>query len=278
MDGHGPARVAEEERSVIDETAGVTEGGTEREAVRLETAHYRVRIAHGPEDLRRAQELRFAVFNRELNEGLAESWERGYDEDAFDAACDHLIVEHADGGALVGTYRLQATREVRSPPGLYTDGEFELDGLSALLPDAVETGRACIHKDHRNTRVLQLLWQGIGSYMVEKRARYLFGCCSLTSQDPEEGKATWRWLAAKGHLHPTLAARPRPDYVCFPEGAGRTDGPVSRGVPPLFASYLRIGTKVAGEPALDRQFKTIDFLAILDLADLSPVNRRRFLP
>jgi putative hemolysin len=56
------------------------------------------------------------------------------------------------------------------------------------------------------------------------------------------------------------------------------DGPVARGVPPLFASYLRIGTKIAGEPALDRQFKTIDFLAILDLADLSPVNRRRFLP
>jgi putative hemolysin len=167
---------------------------------------------------------------------------------------------------------------VKTPPGLYTAGEFDLDDLSALLPQAVETGRACIHRDHRNTRVLQLLWQGIGSYMVVHGARYLFGCCSLTSQDPEAGKATWRWLAAKGHLHPELSARPKPEFVCFPEDAGREDGPVARGVPPLFASYLRIGTKVAGEPALDRQFKTIDFLAILDLADLSPVNRRRFLP
>jgi putative hemolysin len=114
--------------------------------------------------------------------------------------------------------------------------------------------------------------------MGAHKARYLFGCCSLTSQDPEQGKATWRWLAAQGHLHTALSARPRPEHVCFPAGAGREDGPVAYGVPPLFASYLRIGTKIAGEPALDRQFKTIDFLAILDLADLSPVNRRRFLP
>ncbi|MHC5210942.1 MAG: GNAT family N-acetyltransferase [Planctomycetota bacterium] len=260
---------------MTNETAGMTEGGTER---CHETGRYRVRIAGGAADVRRAQELRFAVFNRELDEGLSESWERGYDEDVFDASCDHLIVEHTDDDVLVGTYRLQATRNARTPPGLYTAGEFDLSGFSGLLGEAVETGRACIHRDHRNTRVLQLLWQGIGSYMVDQRARYLFGCCSLTSQDPEEAKATWRWLAAKGHLHPGLHARPRPEHECFPEGAARQDGPVARGVPPLFASYLRIGTKVAGEPALDRQFKTIDFLAILDLADLSPANRRRFLP
>jgi putative hemolysin len=62
--------------------------------------------------------------------------------------------------------------------------------------------------------------------------------------------------------------------VCFPAGAARAPGPVADGVPPLFASYLRIGTKVAGEPALDRQFRTIDFLALLDVQDLSLLNRR----
>jgi putative hemolysin len=221
--------------------------------------------------------LSFAVFNEELREGLAESWSRGWDEDPFDAPCDHLIVEVPGSGEIVGTYRVQPTRRAADPPGLYTAGEFDLSGLAALLPDAVETGRACIHRDHRNTRVLQLLWQGLGSYMLAHGARYLFGCCSLTSQDPEEGMACWRYLRAKGHLHPALAAQPRPEYRCFPPGAAATPGPVARGVPPLFAAYLRIGTKIAGEPALDRQFKTIDFLAVLDLADLSPVNRKRFL-
>jgi len=245
--------------------------------IRHETGRYSVRLALDERDVRRAQELRFEVFNRELNEGLAASWEKGYDEDAFDAPCDHLLVEHMDTGECVGTYRVQATRRVADPPGLYTAGEFDLSMLAPLLPHAVETGRACIHKDHRNTRVLQLLWMGLGSYMLANDARYLFGCCSLTSQDPEEGKATWRYLRDEGHLHPTLLAPPRMEYLCFPTGAAGAPGPVARGVPPLFASYLRIGTKVVGEPALDRHFKTIDFLALLDLADLSETNRKRFL-
>lgn len=245
--------------------------------VRHESGLYRVRLAASPGEVRAAQELRFEVFNRELEEGLPESWERGYDEDPFDATCDHLVVELTDGGGIVGTYRLQPTRTASDPPGLYTAGEFDLSELEALFPFAVETGRACIHRDHRNSRVLQLLWQGLGSYMLANDARYLFGCCSLTSQDPEQGKATWRYLSKKGHLHPTHRARPREGFRCFPVGAGSADGPVAHGVPPLFASYLRIGTKVIGEPAIDRQFKTIDFLAMLDLLDLTEVNRKRFL-
>ena len=247
------------------------------EAIWHESDRYRVRLAQGPAELRAAQVLRFRVFNEELREGLPESWQRGFDEDAFDAPCDHLIVELADRGEIVGTYRMQPTRRASAPPGLYTAGEFDLSGLAALLPHAVETGRACIHRDHRNTRVLQLLWQGLGSYMLAHEARFLFGCCSLTSQDPEEGMACWRWLRRHGHLHPSLTARPRAEYRCFPVAAAHAPGRVARGVPPLFAAYLRLRTKVVGEPALDRQFRTIDFLAVLDLHDLSADNRRRFL-
>ncbi len=257
-----------------------SEAAPQREPVSeltLGTGHYRLRVARDADDVRRAQELRFRVFNLELSEGLAESWERGRDEDEFDASCDHLLVEEVAGGRVVGTYRMQPAARADIPPGLYTAGEFDLSELAPLFPLAVETGRACIDREHRNTRVLQLLWQGIGAYMLRRGARWLFGCCSLTSQDPGEGLATWRYLRDGGHLHPTLRAPPRPEYVCFAEGAGRTPGPVAGGVPPLFASYLRIGTKVVGEPALDRRFKTIDFLALLDLADLSPANRRRFL-
>lgn len=247
-------------------------------AVWHESERYRVRLAKDAAELRRAQELRFRVFNEELREGLPESWERGWDEDPFDATCDHLIVERLDSVEVVGTYRVQPAARAPQPPGLYTAGEFDLAGLTPLLPQAVETGRACIHREHRNSRVLQLLWQGLGSYMTAHGARWLFGCCSLTSQDPEEAKACWRYLRDGGHLHPTLHVRPTPEYRCYPEGAAAAPGPVARGVPPLFAAYLRIGTRIAGEPAIDRQFRTIDFLALLDLQDLSPVNRRRFLP
>jgi len=241
------------------------------------TGRYRARITRDAALLRRAQELRFEVFNRELHEGLPESWARGYDEDAFDAVCDHLIVDLPETGEVVGTYRMQPAGAACDPPGLYTAAEFHLEGLADCLPSAVETGRACIRREHRNTRVLQLLWQGLGSYMRVSGARYLFGCCSLTSRDPEDGLATARFLAAHGHLHPERSVTPRAGWECFPPGAAASPGPVAASVPPLFASYLRIGTRIVGEPALDRVFGTIDFLALLDLADLPEPARRRFL-
>src|SRR2546429_553276 len=68
---------------------------------------YESRLATGPEDVRAAQILRFAVFNLELNEGLAQSFNTGLDADPFDEVCDHLVVEELQTKQVVGTYRLQ---------------------------------------------------------------------------------------------------------------------------------------------------------------------------
>src|SRR5450432_3177967 len=70
-------------------------------------ANYATRLACHAEEVRAAQALRFEVFNLELNEGLAQSYESGLDEDPFDAVCDHLLVEHRPSRQIVGTYRLQ---------------------------------------------------------------------------------------------------------------------------------------------------------------------------
>ena len=40
-------------------------------------------------------------------------------------------------------------------------------------------------------------------------------------------------------------------------------------IPPLLKSYLKAGSKVCGEPALDRKFRCVDFLTILDVKLLS---------
>ena len=71
------------------------------------TSTYAARLARGTSEVRAAQALRFAVFNLELNEGLAESHSTGLDADPFDEVCDHLLVEHLPTGEIVGTYRLQ---------------------------------------------------------------------------------------------------------------------------------------------------------------------------
>jgi putative hemolysin len=242
----------------------------------LSGGSYRARFARDPGDLTAIQRLRFEVFNVELGEGLESSWETGLDQDAFDAGCHHLVVEQKTDGLVVGTYRMQTLEMARAFRGLYTEGEFDLSAIpSELLEQSVETGRACVAADHRNGRVLTLLWKGLAAYLTWNRKRYLFGCCSLTSQDPHVAKQTYDFLRSGSFVHPTLRTRPQTDYLCYsPEFEADPNVPVE--LPPLFAGYLKLGAKITGEPALDREFKTIDFLALLDVQDLDQATVRTF--
>jgi putative hemolysin len=47
-------------------------------------------------------------------------------------------------------------------------------------------------------------------------------------------------------------------------------------IPKLLRAYLALGAKICGPPALDRQFKTIDFLTMLDLETMPPAMRQKF--
>jgi putative hemolysin len=46
--------------------------------------------------------------------------------------------------------------------------------------------------------------------------------------------------------------------------------------PQLFATYLRYGALVCGPPAIDREFKTIDWFVLLDTNTLDPRTFRSF--
>ena len=237
---------------------------------------YLVRYARSVADLDLVQRLRFEVFNLELGEGLDASMETGRDHDDLDPGFHHLMILSRTTGEVVGTYRMQTASMARSGYGFYSAGEFDLTGLPEdVLREAVEIGRACVAKEHRNGRVLHLLWRGLALYMSWNRKRYLFGCCSLTSQDPALGQATMDHLRASGHVHPVLLTPPLPAIAC--EGA---DPALVRRqtvhIPPLFQSYLNLGAKICGPPAIDRLFKTIDFLVVLDIETLDPHTFRTF--
>lgn len=242
----------------------------------LNAGRYVVRFARSVEDLDAIQRLRFEVFNLELGEGLDSAFESGRDHDDLDPHVHHLLIEASDGGEVVGTYRLQTAEMAASWEGFYSAGEFDLGGLPAeFLAHAVEVGRACVAKGHRNGRVLNLLWRGLAIYLIHNRKRYLFGCCSLTSQDPALGIATWHQLERDGQMHPDLAVAPLPSWSC----AHADPSDVARQVPhipPLFQSYLTLGARVCGPPALDRVFKTIDFLVALDVTALDEHSYRFF--
>ena len=244
--------------------------------VELPGGSYRGHFARTRAELEAVQRLRFEVFNLELGEGLETSFATGLDQDRYDEGCHHLLVSLRHSGEVVGTYRMQTPEMADAHHGLYTAGEFDLSSLPReVLADSVETGRACVAREHRNGRVLTLLWKGLAAYMLWNRRRYLFGCCSLTSQDPHVARQTYEFLRAGAYLHPTLTIPPHPHFACYPPDFV-PDPDVTVKLPALFAGYLKLGAKITGEPALDREFKTIDFLTLIDLRALDPGTVRTF--
>lgn len=238
------------------------------------SGRYELRIVRSGAELQRVQELRFEVFNLELGEGLSSSYALQRDEDEFDAYCHHLIVEDKRHGVVVGTYRLM-TLEMSAVPGFYSANEFRLDGLpNELTEQAVELGRACVAKAHRNSRVLFLLWYGLAQYLRETSRRYFFGCCSLTSQDPNLGIAAAQHILEKGYAHESLNLVAQPAYRCVRNGAAIAADSVS--LPRLMRMYIQYGAHIISEPALDREFGTIDYLALFDVRTLDSKSRRLF--
>lgn len=242
----------------------------------LRGGRYEVRFARSEEELDAILRMRFEVFNLELGEGLDTSFETGRDRDEFDSVCHHLLVRDTGDGEIVGSYRMQTSGMAAEHSGFYTATEFDLSTLPASVEaSAVEVGRACVARRHRNTQVLFLLWKGLAAYVARNRLRYLFGCSSLTSQNPAEGLAVLDYLTERGHVHPEIRVRPRPECACVAEERTMSaeDAP---DLPTLFRIYLRYGAKVCGPPAIDRRFKTIDFLVLLDVSSLSPRMFRTF--
>ncbi len=243
----------------------------------LDEGFYEARFARTSDELDEILKLRFEIFNLELGEGLDSSYATGRDRDPFDEICHHLLIAEKSSGRIVGTYRLQNSDMAASHHGFYSAIEFDFSSLpKEVLGSAVELGRACIAREHRNPQVLLLLWKGVALYVAHQGKRFLFGCSSLTSQDPREGRAVMAHLEAEGHVHPVFRVRPHPSFLCYDPAS--TEGPDEDEVklPKLFRIYLRQGAKVCGPPAIDRAFKTIDYLMLFDVEAMDEHKFRMF--
>ena len=240
----------------------------------LQLGKYEIRLAETLAEREAACRLRFKVFNIELGEGLESSYNTGMDQDHFDLFCDHLIVEDRARREVVGTYRMQSGSTAAQKMGYYSEQEFDFSPYEAIRAEVLELGRASIDREHRSSEVLTLLWRGIAHYARFYRLRYLIGCSSLNSRDPREGWSMYRQLL------PFLAPEERRTQPTrayeLPAPQSETADDVK--VPKLLKTYIAVGARICGAPAWDREFGTIDFLTLLDLAQLSPAARHRFMP
>jgi putative hemolysin len=234
---------------------------------------FRVGMAQTLDEVIDCQRLRYLVFNCELGEGLDSSARIGLDRDPFDFICDHLMVRDASTGRLAGTYRMQSGYRAKGNLGYYGEEFFDFSPFENMRAEVLELGRACVHEDYRNTNVLHMLWKGIARYAMSCGARYLIGCSSISSQDEAEGMALYEALREKYLVEPSLRTNPVKGRECKPSTSALSGPPR---LPRLFRAYLDVSGRVCGPPAIDRGFKTIDFLTLVDLKTLPDRVRTRF--
>ena len=237
-----------------------------------------VRLARKKSEIRRAQRLRYKVFYEEMSAtpgALAILSRR--DEDAFDPIFDHLLVidrgEPNNGrrwrrSKVVGTYRVLRQDVADLYDGFYTQGEYDVASLIRAKSEYrfIELGRSCVLKPYRNKRTLELLWQGVWSYVREHGADVMIGCASFEGIDPSAH------AEALSFLHHTALApedwrvrahdHRRIDMNMMPAEAVNARAAL-KALPPLIKGYLRVGAYVGDGAVIDHQFGTTDVFIIM---------------
>jgi putative hemolysin len=238
-----------------------------------------VRLARKKSEIRRAQRLRYKVFYEEMSAtpgALAMLSRR--DEDAYDPIFDHLLVidrGDSNGGRrwvrskVVGTYRVLRQEVADLHDGFYTQGEYDIAPLiQAKSSDYtfMELGRSCVLKPYRNRRTVELLWQGIWSYVREHGVDVMLGCASFEGIDPiahaqalsflhHTALAPQEWRV-RAHEHLRIDMNMLPPEAISQRAA-------LKALPPLIKGYLRLGAYVGDGAVIDHQFGTTDVLIIL---------------
>lgn len=245
----------------------------------IEKKNYIVKTADSNAELSAALKLRHEVFLEEL---LNKKKRGGVDRDRFDKLCDHIIIYDKRNDMIVGTYRLQSSLHSKK---WYTETEFHMKSISRLPGIKLELGRACVHPDHRNSITIALLWEGIKAYVDQSGANYLFGCSSVKTTDPNQIRVIYQYLRENGHLSHSMNIRPRSKYRLPLSKNQLLRSPVltvdelkeqlKDRIPSLLVSYLKVGAKVYGNPAFDRDFQCIDFLTLLDTRNLRTERLRK---
>lgn len=243
-------------------------------------------VAQTEEEIKRAQELRYRVFYEGMG-GVPNSAVKAQrrDFDVFDDYCDHLLVIDRSKSTLfntcvVGTYRLLRKSVALQNDGYYSSGEFEVGKMSHHLGEHVELGRSCVDPAYRGRAIMQLLWQGIASYIVEHDIALMFGCASFPGTNLKEMSSALSYLH-HNHLAPEnwrpKARSNRYVGIDLLEENCVDMRTAMRQMPALIKGYLRVGGMIGDGAVIDHEFNTTDICLIAETENITGRYQRHYL-
>jgi putative hemolysin len=247
----------------------------------VRVGHFEARLARDAADVDAAQALRYRVFYEEMAaRPSAEMSRRRRDFDDFDELCDHLLViDHAKGGQVVGTYRLLRRSRVPAGRTFYTAAEYDISRLLAHPGEMVELGRSCVDAGYRSGAAIQLLLRGIVAYVVHHGCVAMFGCASLPGTDVDAMADQLGYLYHRHLASEDIRPRARPELRIAMDriAASAIDArAVQTSLPPLIKGYLRAGCQIGDGAVVDNQFQTVDVCVVLVMERAAARYRSRY--
>jgi putative hemolysin len=243
-----------------------------------------VRLARDDAEVSAAQEIRYRVFHEEL--GAKSSDHQAVDRrdaDRFDAVCEHVLVfDHALDGPehkrIVGTYRMLDQEGAALAGAFYSEDEFDLQALIRRHPEKrfLELGRSCVLPNYRSKRTIEVLWQGIWAYVLQRDIDVMAGCASFHGTVPAAHAEALSFLAHNFRAGPEYDVRALPDRYSamdlVPCEAINAKVAFLR-MPPLIKGYLRLGARIGDGCVIDHDFETVDVFITLPVKEI----RQRYI-
>ncbi len=247
----------------------------------LSRGRYRVRFSREPEDVRAAQRLRYEAFIGGRR-GAATTPERadGLDRDAFDAHCQHALIEDVRTGSLVCVFRMLHLANGSEIGRSYSAQHYELSGLEDFPAPMVEMGRFCMAPGVRDPDVIRAAWGAMTAWVEEKEVGLLFGCSSFHGVEADDYMDAFAYLRER-HIAPKrwLPRVKAPKVYLFGKQLRlrRPDVKIAmRRMPPLLRSYLLLGGWVSDHAVVDDDLNTLHVFTGVEI-DRVPEGRRRLL-
>lgn len=240
----------------------------------IPNSRYFAKIAESEDEVKEVLKLRYTVFYHELSRQFEAG--KGIDRDKFDEQCHHLLIKQLSDEKVIGTYRMQTMAQAERGVGFYSSTYYDLSPFGdEVLGKTVEVGRACIDPEHRNGRVLYMLWKGFAGYLQHFDKRYLFGSFGIPVSGKAEACNVYRYFEKSDFLHKYYRVNTKPDYQ-IEEKSVRINGITKPDMPPLLQNYFDVGCKICSEPAYVKDLSLLHVMIFLDVQTISPKVRKMF--
>ena len=250
----------------------------------IQAGHLTLRLAENEADVYAAQRLRYRIFCEEMGAAanLAVQQQKR-DFDMFDDACYHLIVidnNRVGDARVVGTYRLLTRANMPLVGSFYTETEYDISMLKAAPVEMMELGRSCVEQQYRTRPVIQMLWQGIGAFIMAKNIKLMVGCASFHGVNVKEHIHALSYLyhyhLAPENIRPKALPAHYVNMNLMPKEEVVPRAALSF-LPTLIKGYLRLNGLVGDGAVLDYAFNTCDVSIVVQTDTMQERYAQRYL-